>query len=301
MAGTIGDTIRSVKGFVDEVVVIDMMSSDETVKVAEKTGAKVYEYKEDLGFADPARNFALGKATKDWVLVLDADEEASPDLVTLLKKIVSQDVPQELVGECYFIPRQNIIFGQAIQHTGWWPDYQLRFFKKGTVQWTDKVHTHPEATGEVIHLPADSKTAIIHHNYQTVSQFIDRLNTYTELEVQKKQSETKREIPFTAAQLINSFSSDLFRRLFVEEGLKDGLHGLSLAFLQSFYELSVFLKQWQTKDFVDQKNASHERQVILALEDFHKDLHYWISDWHVKNSSGIAKLYWTIKRKQASS
>src|SRR5258708_35956670 len=213
MAETIGQAIKSVQDFADEVIVVDMKSSDETVAIAEKLGAKVFHYKEDLQFADPARNFALAKAKGDWIFVLDADEEVSPDLAELLKKIVANQVQTEFQGDCYFIPRQNIVFGEVMQHTGWWPDHQLRFFKNGVVQWTDKVHTHPLTTGKVIKLAANPKIAIIHHNYQTVAQFIDRLNRYTTLELAKRTGTN-----FTAQKLIQSFSSELFRRLFVSEG-----------------------------------------------------------------------------------
>src|SRR5258708_3812982 len=95
MAGTIGQAIKSVEGIADEVIIVDMMSSDDTVAIAKKNGAQVFNYTEDLGFADPARNFALSKAKSDWILVLDADEEVPEALGRLLKKISVGQVPAD--------------------------------------------------------------------------------------------------------------------------------------------------------------------------------------------------------------
>jgi glycosyltransferase involved in cell wall biosynthesis len=295
MAETIGAAIKSVHKWADEVIVVDMKSSDETVAIAEKNSAKVFHYKEDLQFADPARNFALSKAKSDWIFVLDADEEVSPELAAVLQKITAGEVEDYLVGDCYYVPRQNIIFGKALAHTGWWPDYQLRFFKNGAVQWTDKVHTQPIFQGQLVYLPTNSQAAIIHHNYQTVSQFIHRLNRYTDLELKKTPEDSAQK--YDADHLVRSFSSEFFRRLFVREGFHDGLHGLGLSFLQSFYELTVFLKRWQKLEF---KDKTSQAEIITAVESFQKDLQYWTADWHVNHSTGFSKIFWMIRRKMAS-
>ena len=296
-AETLSRVIKSVHDLANEVVVVDMKSTDDTVKIATELGAKVFAYPHDLGFADPARNWALRKASSEWILVLDADEEVSSSLCSYLLEIVKNEVDAKLVGDCYFLPRQNIIFGQALMHTGWWPDYQLRFFKKGTVQWTDRVHTHPVARGKVIYLPAQEKFAILHHNYQSVNQFVDRLNRYTEFE-----AAIRPEIEqLTGSQVIESFSNEFLRRFFAEEGWRDGTHGISLAFLQSFYEITASLKQWQRGKFVPTTTAklAAEKQTILTLAKFRRDLGYWLADWQVKHSSGLVKIYWMIRRKLA--
>lgn len=302
MAETLPAAIKSVAKLADEVVVVDMNSTDGTVELAKKLGATVFEYKQNLGFADPARNFALSKAKSDWTFVLDADEEVSEGLAKLLRQVVKQEVPADLQGDCYYVPRQNIIFGQALAHTGWWPDYQLRFFKRGTVHWTDKVHTQPEFEGQLVYLPAETGSVILHHNYQTVQQFIDRLNRYTNLELAKKSSkESKKQC--TPEELVKSFSAEFFKRMFVSNGLADGMHGLSLSFLQSFYELTVFLKQWQELSFPESENYSsvaHQQKSVRALHHFQKDLSYWLADWHVQHSHGLVQVYWKLRRKLAT-
>lgn len=115
--------------FVDEIIVFDMHSSDQTKKIAQQFTNKVFSTPKDFGYADPARNLALSKAKGEWLLALDADEEISPSLAKKIKELIKN---QET--DVYFIPRKNLIFGKAIEHSGWWPDFQARLFKKGMVE-----------------------------------------------------------------------------------------------------------------------------------------------------------------------
>jgi glycosyltransferase involved in cell wall biosynthesis len=292
-AETLKGSLESVKDFADEIVVVDMKSSDDTVVLAKKYTKKVFAYERDLGFADPARNFALSKATGDWVLVLDADEEITSDLKEKLRGIMSSEKDDVIA---YFLPRKNMIFGKWIAHTGWWPDYQLRFFKKGTVSWTEKVHTSPVAIGKTAVLPAQESLAIVHHNYQRISQFVDRLNRYTTVQSQQKFSE-KSEQEFSSANIIKSFANEFFRRMFVQDGLLDGQHGVSLSFLQAMYEQIVFLKKWEQAGFVDSKRNSDPAATVKALREFQNDLNYWLADWQVKHARGASYIVWKIRRR----
>jgi len=296
MAGTLGNALESVKDFANEVIVVDMKSTDDTVKIAKKYGAKVFPYEKDLRFADPARNFALSKASGDWILVLDADEEVSPSLKKLLQQIISGDVNEKLQANCYFIPRRNEIFGKWLNNTGWWPDYQLRFFKKDMASWTDKIHTAPMAKGKVAYIPAEMDLALLHHNYQSVSQFLERLNRYTDLEGSEQFASHKRETQFSTTLITESFSSEFFRRFFVQKGFEDGIQGLSLSFLQAMYQMIVALKQWEQEGFPESGEHNSEKD-LTSLEKFQQELAYWIADWKVQHTSGIESFFWKIRRK----
>lgn len=116
--------IKSVREFADEVVVVDMHSEDKTCEVAESLGAKVFTF-ERKSYVEPARNFAISKASGDWVFILDADERATPQLLAKLKKIVKEN-QYDFVN----IPRKNLIFGKWIRHSLWWPDYNIRFLER---------------------------------------------------------------------------------------------------------------------------------------------------------------------------
>src|SRR3989344_3276878 len=117
--------LASVKSFANEIVVVDMMSDDKTVEIAKKAGAKVYEFKR-VGYVEPARNFAISKAEGDWIFILDADEELTASLSRELSKIAKNGS-----ADYVRVPRKNMIFGKWVEHSRWWPDYNIRFFKKG--------------------------------------------------------------------------------------------------------------------------------------------------------------------------
>jgi len=285
-AATLPLALKSVS-FADELIVIDMQSSDDTVSVAKEAGAVVYSY-EDLGFADPARNFGIEQATSDWILVLDADEEVSVSLASWILSILKSPT----ATEAYFLPRTNIIFGKALAHTGWWPDYQLRFFKKGIVKWKDGVHQMPQAQGKIEYLPIDVNCALIHHNYQTLDQFIDRLNRYTTIKAAELSSDSKA--PKAVPEPVTIFSQEFLSRFFAHQGIKDGVHGLSLSLLQATYELVVSLKVWQTAGF---KPESSERQSITQLRQWQQELNYWLADWEFQQASSWQKWWWRLRRK----
>ena len=116
--------LKSVEKFADEIVVVDMHSEDNSVKIAKSFGAQVYLH-ERMDYVEPARNFAIGKAKGKWILSLDPDEKISNELAKNLRFIAvnkSDEVDYVLV------PRKNIVFGKWMENTRWWPDYISRFF-----------------------------------------------------------------------------------------------------------------------------------------------------------------------------
>jgi glycosyltransferase involved in cell wall biosynthesis len=288
-AKNIKRALSSVKKIADEIIVVDMMSDDGTPKIAKEMGAKVFEYKKEHGFADPARNFALTKASGDWVLILDADEEISKKLSENITKLIESEE-----FDAYFLPRKNIIFDKWIEYSGWWPDYQPRLFKKGHLEWPGKVHAQPIVKGGAKHLPAKQEYAITHYNYTDIEQYLDKLNRYTTLTA-KSSFDKKMATPISAGQVFEKFNGEFLSRFFAHEGIKDGVHGMSLSLLQSMYELVVFLKVWELGDHPS-LNAD-QSSGIGHLRKFQKDLNYWIADHGVKNSWGLKKIYWQIRRK----
>lgn len=275
--------ISSVKDLADEIVVVDMKSDDATVEIAKKAGAKVFEH-ERTGYVEPARNFAISKATGNWVLILDADEEISKSLSLSLRKIVEN--PE---ADYYRIPRKNIIFGKWIRHSRWWPDYNIRFFKKGSVSWNEVIHAVPMTTGRGRDLPAQEEMAIIHNNYNSIEQYIDRLNRYT---THQTKIIIGKGYEFSWKDLIKKPADEFLSRYFSGQGYKDGLHGLALAFLQAFSELVLYLKIWQSTSFKDEDLKVSE--VIDNLKKTESDFRFWSADTQIKEGYGIIA---RIKRK----
>lgn len=271
--------------FVDEIVLVDMQSEDKTLEIAKKFNCKIYPAPKDSGYVEPARNFSVAKASGDWILVLDADEEISP---ALAKAIVAST--QNSTADVYFIARSNIIFNQAIRHSGWWPDFQARLFKKGSLKWSEQIHVPPAITGRIEHLPADPELAILHHNYKSVEDFVARANRYTTLAAGQSPAQ-----PINSADLVKTFSQEFFKRFFFDEGVKDGTHGMALALLQANYEVLIKLKQWQKMDFPEPK--AKPEQSLAALKQFKKDLSYWLADLELKEAVGSNKIWLKLKRK----
>ena len=226
----IKDCLESVK-WADEIILVDNSSTDKTVDIAKKYTAKIYK-RPNLVMLNKNKNFGFTKATGEWILNLDADERVSEELAKEIKLKIKNN---NIFG--YFMPRKNIIFGKWIEHGLWWPDYQLRLFQRGKGKFAcQHVHEKIQVKGKTAKL----KSPLIHYNYQTVSQFIQKMDRiYTENEVENLERAGKKIAWFDAIRMP---ARDFLSVFFAREGYKDGLHGLVLALLQSFYALVVFAK-----------------------------------------------------------
>lgn len=279
--------LESVK-WTDEIVVVDMHSQDKTVEIAQKLGAKVYSYKYTT-YVEPARNFALSKVTGDWILVLDADEDIPPELAKTLQKLAKK--PEGFSFFC--LPRKNIIFGKWIKHSRWWPDHIVRFFKKGSVTWSDKIHSVPLTRGEGKDLPAKEANAIVHYHYQSISQYLQRLNRYTAIQAKEL---IKSGYKFTWQDLLKKPTGEFLSRFFAGEGYKDGLHGLVLALLQAFSEMVKYLKVWEKQGFKAQELPFTD--FVPEMKRLGKEVTYWLTTTLIKETkSPIKKFLLKIKHK----
>lgn len=279
--------IKSLKGLVDEVVVVvDEASTDDTFKVAKDLGCKVFKHAH-TGIVEPMRNFAISKAKGDWILLLDADEEITEVLSNKIKKIVT-DNNYDFVK----IPRKNIIFGKWIKSDHWWPDYVYRLFKKDALKWDKTIHSLPFTRGEGFELEADPESAIIHHNYSTISEYLKKIDRYTD-HLKEKILFQKQEFSFfnVITKPIDEFNNQFFAR----HGYKDGIHGLALSLLQAFTELVVYLKIWE-------KNGQEE--FFLKTDNWDKELNkkskeflWWDYQMKIDQANPIKKIWLKLVRK----
>lgn len=275
--------IASVKGLADEIIVIDMESGDGTVEAAKKLGAKVFSH-ERLSYVEPARNFGISKTTGDWILILDPDEEVPSSLAKKIKEIIKIED-----ADYYRIPRKNIVFGKWLQHSRWWPDYNIRLFKKGSVSWNETIHAVPLTQGRGRDIEDNENLAIIHHHYESIEQFIERMNRYTSQQLKIKLSENYK---FSWKDIVSKPVDEFLSRYFFGEGYKDGTHGLAVSLLQSFSELVLYLKIWQAEKFKEED--INVLDVVSEMSAKEKDLHFWQNDALYKETG---KLTARIKRK----
>lgn len=275
--------------FADEIVVLDMQSDDDTVAIAQDFGARVFTTK-DVGYVEPARNEVIGKAKGDWIFIIDADEEISDEIKRKIQKI-TQTSWQSGAPVAYRLPRKNMIWGKWIEHTGWWPDYQLRLFVAGKVKWNNEIHSIPQVDGQVQDFPAEESSAILHWNYSSLTQFLSRMDRYSTIQA----SEITRKGPLSQTEVLSIFFDEWLRRLFQQQGWKDNTHGIALSFLQSTSELVKVLKIWEKNEY--KSGAVNQEQFAKTMKQVQKSLNYWIADWQVQRTSGLEQLFWKLKRK----
>lgn len=261
----IKDCLQSA-GFADEIVVVDGKSSDNTAKVAKTHGAKVYSVP-NQPLMKKNMNLAFEKCAGDWILSLDADERISPELANEISSKINN--PGEFVA--FKIPRKNIIFGKWIEHTGWYPDFQYRLFKKGHARFPEKnVHEELEVKGPV----GELKNSITHLHYESISEWLSKLDKYTSVEAEKIIKDDKK---IAWSDSIKFPVNEFLSRFFDRQGFKDGLHGLVLSILMAFYWELVFAKIWESQKFWQYDNANFLKEVDNEVKNVSHDYHHWVA------------------------
>jgi glycosyltransferase involved in cell wall biosynthesis len=158
-------------GFADEVLVVDSGSSDGTVQMAAKKGARVVQ-KEWLGFGRQ-KQYAVEQASHDWVLCIDADERVSQQLRLSIEKALA--APESPV---YRMPRRNRFLGRWLAHGEGYPDWSPRLFNRLNARWSDDL-VHEKVLFAVT--PGTLEGDLLHDSYDDLSTYLERQNRYTTL------------------------------------------------------------------------------------------------------------------------
>ncbi|MCL4416053.1 MAG: glycosyltransferase family 2 protein [Actinobacteria bacterium] len=254
--------------FVDEIVVVDNSSTDNTAKIAKKYTNKLFTQENNPLEVDIQKNFGFEKATSDWILYLDADEEISKPL----KEEIGEVIKKRTIVTGYWIPRQNYIFGKWIEHSGWYPDYQLRLFKRGKGKYINThVHEPISIEGETGHL----RHNIIHHNYETIEQFLKK--TVTLYAPNEAEERIKAGYEFSFFDAIRFPLNEFLSRFFARKGYKDGYHGLMLALLMSTYHFIVFAFIWEKGGFKQYDKENFLDDTEKEIRSAGKDILYWLA------------------------
>lgn len=222
----------------DEIIIVDMQSTDNTLKIAQEYTAHVYKHEKILAF-DKAREIGIGKATGDWILLMDADELLPKTLSDTLKNI-SITAKYDAV----LIPFKNYLLGEWNKHTGWWPDFHCRFLRKSAAELSDKIHNYlllkPAAKRHF--LPAKEEYAINHFAYRDAAQFIEKMNRYTGIEADYFYN---KKIKFRLHKICILPLKEFFSRYMWHRGYKDGIRGLFVSLLLSMYQAIIYIKLWE--------------------------------------------------------
>jgi glycosyltransferase involved in cell wall biosynthesis len=248
----IGRTLASVQPLVSdgkgEIIVVDSGSTDRTVEIAKSFDAKVF-VEEWKGFA-AQKNSAIDKATGDWILSLDADEELSGGMQKLFPFILSPPQGCGYAGMGLLFARQNYFLGRWIRHGGFWPDKKLRLFWHGLGRFEDRsVHEDIKLkTGCEKHDPSfdfefGAPIAIIHHSYPTLSDYIEHMNRYSSLGAEMVVAEGQ--VRFSAINIIVRPLLTFIYNYFFRLGFLDGHEGLLLHLNHAVYVSWKYAKAWE--------------------------------------------------------
>ena len=231
--------LDSVK-FADEIVVVDSGSTDRTLDIAREFGATVCET-EWRGFGFSKRD-GVAKATGDWVLSIDADEEVSAELAEEIQAVVRDS--HSVAG--FHIPRRTEFLGRWIMHSGWYPDPVLRLFRKECGNFDEAL------VPEKVILEGETgllKNDLLHYSYPSLEDYFRKFNRYTSLAAREAhQNGRKVGVRYVLVNPLVKF----VKQYVVKGGFLDGLEGLILAILSACY---VMVKYAKIRDLVRRENT----------------------------------------------
>jgi len=233
-AHNLHDCLQSMHGLVDEIIVVDSQSTDNTVAIAQQHGAKVSQPADWPGFG-PQKNRALELATCDWVFSIDADERMTPELATEIKQLLQLGD----VNTAYKVPRLSFYCGKFIHHAGWQPDYVLRLFRRGTAKFSDDLVHERVVTQQPVHA---LQNHLLHYSYLNFSQVLSKVDAYSTASAKQAYARGKRS---SVAGALGHGAWAFFRTYVIRRGFLDGGHGLALSISNAETSYYKYLKLWQ--------------------------------------------------------
>ena len=219
--------------FANEIIVVDSQSSDKTQEIAKSFGAKLEITTDWPGFG-PQKNRALNLATQEWVLSIDADERVTPEL----KKEILAVISSKESANCYAIPRSSWYCGRFMKHSGWYPDYVDRLFKRGTAKFSDHlVHERLLPSGSVGQL----QNHFLHYSFKDFSQVLKKIDAYSTASAEQAYLKGKRS---SVGKAVGHGLWAFFRTYVLRLGFLDGAQGLALAISNAEGTYYRYIKIW---------------------------------------------------------
>lgn len=232
-SSTLESCLESVK-WVDEIVLVDSFSKDNTLEIARRYTQKVFQ-REWQGFISQ-RNFAREQATGEWILWVDADEVVPPQLRNEMEKAVSE-VGSDIEG--FLVPRCTFYLGRWIRHGAWYPDLSVRLFRKEGNWWGG---TEPHAAVQLKGKAKRLRNDILHYNYGSISEQISTINRYSGMSaLQMAQAGEK----FSLRKLLLHPWGRFLKEYILKQGFRDGLPGLIIVVSTMYYVFVKYAKLWE--------------------------------------------------------
>ncbi len=240
--------LESVYEWVDEIVILDSGSNDETEEIARQFTDKFYTNTDWPGFGKQ-RQLAQSYVQSEFVLWLDADERVTPELKNSIQTAIASHRPQHV----YRINRLTTAFGKQINHSGWSPDWVVRLFRTQETQYNDGlVHESvivPKGF-EVISLQGRLK----HFTYEQLNEYTRKTQQY--MQAWADQREGKKSASLTSAMLHGLFR--FLKMYIVKRGFLDGRHGLLLAILSANTTFTRYADLW-LREYVNKQKKTEKK------------------------------------------
>lgn len=221
--------------FAADIVVVDSLSTDRTVAIAEQAGCRVI-HQPFLGHV-AQKNLAVQHAAYPWVLCLDADEWLRPGAEAIIREAFATREAQ-VAG--YTLKRHNFYLGDWVNHGGWWPDVKLRLFDRQRGQWEGyDPHDRVRVDGQVRHLDAE----LGHTSYRDLAHHLSKVNTYTTTMAQGLAQRQAGRVGL--GTLIFRPLARFCRMFLLKGGWREGRRGFIIAAIGAFYVFAKYAKLWE--------------------------------------------------------
>lgn len=231
-ARTIGRALESLK-WADEIIVVDSFSTDKTVEICQKYTDKIFQRRWP-GHRDQYQ-YAADLTTHPWIMFVDADEEVSPELAEEIRRELNA---REGEQECFFVYRRTYYLGRWIRYGGWYPDGEIRLYRRDRGKWEGGLHAKVMVEGKLGTL----KNHYFHYNYWNISDQIQTIDRYSRIAVEDM---VKMNKPFWLLNLLFRPPLRFFKDYILKRGFLDGIPGFIIAVSTFYYSFIKHAKLWE--------------------------------------------------------
>lgn len=252
----IGECLESIRQLADEIVFLDGGSTDNTLEIVKKY-SKARIIRQKVGKMDYGawHNQGAKEAKGEWILYVDADERITPELQKEILSVISTQLP--VIG-AYAIPRQNILLGKRMKYGGWYPDYQIRLFRKSHLEgWEGSLHERPifsskgrsasGGEGELGYL----KQPMLHITHRDLSSMVEKTRQWSKIEAELLYK--ARHPPVVWWRIIRVMLTEFWHRAVKLQGWRDGTVGWIEIIFQMFSRFITYARLWELQQIKKEK------------------------------------------------
>jgi glycosyltransferase involved in cell wall biosynthesis len=229
---TIEKALQSVTGWAGEVVVVDSHSTDGSLETMERCGATVIQY-DSSNFREKYQ-YAQDQCSGEWVLFIDADEWLTPEIKREIEEIVTRGTGYS----GFMVSRRNMYLGREIKYGGWYPDEEIRLYRKDKGYWKGDLHAKVYVAEKVGRL----KSHYMHVPYQSISDQIKTIDRYTAAYAADLQNAGRS---FRLMNLLFRPPYRFFRDYIAKRGFLDGVPGFIIVVCTMYYVFMKYARLWE--------------------------------------------------------